>query len=62
MRYEYGTMNKLFCVGSGGWLLNAIRTVQGGSKACVKINEIVNEWFSTEQGDLGMSPWLYIVC
>ena len=48
--------------GVGGKLLNAVRSLYGDSKACVRVGGEVSEWFSVRMGlrqGCVMSPWLF---
>lgn len=48
--------------GVQGRLLSAVKSMYDGSKACVRVNNVLSEWFEVKRGvrqGCVMSPWLF---
>ena len=57
-----GLWQVLSMYGISGKLLNGIKSLHDESKACVRVNGTVSEWFEIENGvkqGCVMSPWLF---
>ena len=49
-------------IGIGGRLLRGVKSLYGGSKACVRVGNEMSEWFPVRVGlrqGCVMSPWLF---
>ena len=54
--------NVLRLYGVGGKLLKAVKSLYGGSKACVRVGNELSDWFEVRVGlrqGCVMSPWLF---